>query len=287
MKKIYFAILGSWACLYGYAQCTPRPLPFVESFSSSAVFSTCTPTMGGWVSTSAASGADWWVTNPPTNYAGGSAPEVEAYGDQANGGVSETIRLTSPPINTNSVTTYTLQFKHNLFLTNSGASGSGVINITVETSQDQLTWTQRHSAQFNATSSLTAVVNETRTLVVSSNTDTTTYIRFSISGVLFKVYGWEIDAVGLISAGGSTGIQNLYSNSLTVAPNPFSNQLQVNCAANENTRISLTDVLGKTVYTEVTNAGLLSIDTRSLPAGIYMLQVAGKDNTTLHKVVKE
>ncbi len=129
MKKIYVAVL-LFPFLKVYSQCTPHVLPFIETFSGSPM-AACTPTTGGWVGTSAASGAGWWVPSPSTNYAGGTAPEIEAYGDQSNGGISETIHLTSPPLYTLGTPSVTLSFKHNLYLTSSGASGSNGISISI------------------------------------------------------------------------------------------------------------------------------------------------------------
>ncbi|HXB41786.1 MAG TPA: T9SS type A sorting domain-containing protein [Bacteroidia bacterium] len=285
MKKNYFAFLFLCACTYAYSQCTPRPLPFIESFPTSAL-SACQPTVGGWTGTSAPSQAGWWIPSPPTNYAGGSPPEVEAFGNQANGGISETISLTSPPINTVSVPTYTLQFKHNLFLTNSAASGSGVISILVETSGDKITWTQRHTATYNATSSLTSVLLETRTLVINGNTADTTYLRFSISGVLYKVWGWEIDALGVI-APTTTSVVDLYGNSAYFAPNPFNESIRVNCGTNESTHIIINDLLGNIVFETVTEKGELIIDTQKFAAGAYILKTQDKSGTTTsQKIIK-
>lgn len=176
-----------------HAQC-PHTLPFTEDFATSPL-GACSGTHGGWTSTTVASGAGWWIPN--TNYAGGTAPEAEAYGDQANGGVSETISLKSPSLNTTSIGSVTLSFKQNLYTTNSGASGSGTITVKVETSPDNTNWTQQYSAGFSATPSLQQVLHETRTLTVNGLSANTLWVRFSVSGVLFKVWGWEIDDVSI------------------------------------------------------------------------------------------
>ena len=128
------------------AQCTARPIPCTEGFSSTS-FNPCTPTVGGWVGNTVASGGGWQIAN--TNYAGGTQPEVEAYGDQANGGVSETLRLVSPPVKTLGISTAYLSFKHSLYLHNSAASGSGVVTIKVESSPDNSTWTSLYSNTYN------------------------------------------------------------------------------------------------------------------------------------------
>src|ERR1700758_4280711 len=109
------------------AQCTARALPYTETFPNSAL-NACTPTAGGWDTIGApGSGAGWYISS--SNNAGGSIPEVEAYGNQSNGGVSETMHLTSPPVKTLGISSATLSFKHTLGLSSSAASGSNVITI--------------------------------------------------------------------------------------------------------------------------------------------------------------
>jgi hypothetical protein len=236
------------------------------------------------VATSAASGAGWWIPSPSTNYAGGTAPEIEAYGDQANGGVSETIRLTSPPMNTSSVSSYTLSFKHNLYLTTSGASGSNVITLTLESSPDNVNWTQAWQNTYNATASLTSVVSETRTITASAGIGSTTYFRFSIAGVMFKVYGWEIDDVNLTGTAGTTGIQQIHSDANQVGPNPFHDVLLV---SNEQSGfVTMTDMLGKVIFSQQAEAGELKIDTKDLPAGMYVVRTNGPVGIRSAKVIK-
>lgn len=259
------------------AQCALRTLPFTESFSSNP-FLVCTATTGGWSKTSAASGADWWMPSPPSNYAGGTAPEVEAYGDNANGGVSETIRLISPGIQTTGVSAATLSFKHNLYLTNSAASGSGLITVKAETSPDKTNWTQVYNAGYNATSSLNSVVNETRTLSLSNLTDST-FLRFSISGVLFKVYGWEIDDVNLSS---NTTYIKENKESFLLSSNP----VRENIIIRESGLISVYNLNGELlVKKEVTYNE--TVDLRNFANGIYFVQLQNSRGISTNKIIKE
>ncbi len=282
MTKIYFALFALCVSYAGFAQCTPRALPYGETFATNPL-QACTPTLGGWSGTSATSGAGWWV--PSTNYAGAGVPEMEAYGDQANGGVQETISLTSPPINTSSISSYTLSFKHNIYTTNGGASGSGLITIKVEASNNLTNWTQLHTGSYNATASLNSVLLETRTIPVSAGFTDTTYFRWSVTGVLFKLWGWEIDNVIVQGTTGTTGIQGSNGSDFAVTPNPFSENLKVKVASG-GAQISITDVLGKTVFEKHTSETEIDIDTRSLPAGMYTLRTFGSDGAVSHKIIK-
>lgn len=262
-----------------YAQCTARALPYTETFSSSSM-NACTPTIGGWVGNSVASQAGWDLPN--TNEAGGSIPEIEAYGNQANGGVSETLTLVSPPVKTLGISSATLSFKHNLYLSNSAASGSGVITIKVESSSDNSTWTQLYSNTYNATSSLTSVVLETRTLPLSGLSSDSIFIRFSISGVLFKVYGWEIDNVNIST---TTGVASLFHpTEALVYPNPAKENLIVNGMGMNQTKVTLSDIIGNTVYEGQMNNSKLNIDVSNLPKGIYLLQMQNQSGTITKKI---
>jgi hypothetical protein len=258
-------------------------LPFTEDFSGTPLVA-CTPSTGGWVTTSAASGAGWWIPSPATNEAGGTAPEIEAYGDQANGGVNETISLTSPPMNTSAVSSYTLSFKHNLYLSTSGGAGSNIMTLTLESSPDNATWTQQWQNTYVVPSSLASLVNETRTITVSSGIAATTYFRFSVNGVLFKLTGWEIDDVNLDGTTGTTGIAQIRANKTMVSPNPFSDLLVVN--NEQGGLVTVSDVLGKVVFAQQAAVGQLRIDTKDFPTGMYIVRTHGPAGISSTKVIK-
>jgi hypothetical protein len=263
-----------------HAQCLARPIPCTEGFSSTSM-GACTPTTGGWVGNTVASQAGWDLPN--TNYAGGTQPEIEAYGNQSNGGVSETLTLVSPPVKTLGLTTATLSFMHALNLTNSGASGSGVITIKVEFSPDNLSWTQLYTQTYNATSSLTTVVQETRTLPISGLSSDSIFVRFSISGVLFKVWGWEIDNVSFSSA--TTSVPLFHpENNMLVYPNPAKENLTVNVKGLNATKVILTDIIGNVVYqTQMTHEKLI-VDVTAFPKGMYLLQMHTETGILTQKI---
>jgi len=264
------------------AQCTARPIPCTEGFSTTSL-NPCTPTAGGWDTIGAPStGAGWYIAN--SNNAGGSPPEIEAYGNQANGGVSQTMRLISPPVKTLGIFTATLSFKHTLGLTNSGASGSGVITIKVESSPDKATWTSLYSTTYNATSSLTYVVTETRTLTLSGLSSDSTFVRFSISGVLFKVNNWDIDNVSFSSPTTSISLFNP-AKELSSYPNPVSSMLTVNNLGKKT--VTLIDIMGKAVYENQSGAEKLKVDVSEFPKGIYFLQTRSESGVMTEKIIVE
>jgi len=285
MKKNLLVLLCVIGPVYGFvysanAQCTPRALPFSENFSVTP-FATCTPTAGGWVATDALSGAGWWL--PTTNYAGGTIPEVEAYGDQANGGVPETIYLVSPPMNTATASAIALSFKHNLYLHNSAASGSGSININVEASQDSVIWTNFYSAYYNATSSLQSVVSETRLVNINGLAGNKTYIRYVITGVLFKVWGWEIDDIN-ISQTATTLVPEI-SPIDNILFNNSSKTIDINLTGAEHATATLYDVFGKTIYHSPIPGNRLMINVSRFANGTYFLKVETDAGLMTKKII--
>jgi hypothetical protein len=283
--KLFALILFFTSATFkSYSQCTPRVLPFTEDFSGNPM-GACNPTTGGWVATSVASGAGWWIPGPATNYAGGGAPEIEAYGDQANGGTVETISLTSPPINTTSVTTYTLSFKHNMYLHNLAASGSSIMSIDIQTSPDNVNWTSVYSNTYVVTSTLTSVVNETRTIPISGNVNSTTYVRFNVSGVLFKLWGWEIDDVDISTT--TTSVDAVTNSEVSVFPNPVKDNLTVNTNSAKPSYLVIYDVAGKTIYQSQITSAQAIVDTKNFPKGIYFLQIRNETGLITRKIIKE
>lgn len=279
-KFLFVLLIGAGIFEKVNAQCTPRALPFNENFSVTP-FATCTPTVGGWKSTSAASGAGWWLPN--TNYAGGSVPEVEAYGDQANGGVMETIYLIAPPLNVQACQ-ISVSFKHSLYLTNSAASGSGTITVALESSPDSANWTQRYADYFQATSSLTQVTSGTITqqFVIPSATG---YIRFRLTGVLFKVWGWEIDNVNVTCAVASY-VQPLTLTDKMIYQNQDDKKLEINIGEGRNCNAVLHDMLGNIIYKSGINSRAV-IDMSNYRNGIYILRLENETGTVTKKLVMD
>jgi len=174
------------------AQCSPRPLPFSETFSGVTLNASCS-----WSITSAPSNHGGWSINN-TNYAGGSSPEVEAWGNQACGGCVETMSLTlASPLNTTGALMMQVSFRHTVYVHNGASSGSGG-TLRLQTSADGSTWTDRWTKTYTVTTSGSSLVQSTAGSVSTATfnpNSNTTYIRFAITGTLYKVWGWEIDNV--------------------------------------------------------------------------------------------
>jgi hypothetical protein len=284
LSQLVMSLLFVICLTQANAQCTARALPYTEIFSASSM-NACTPSVGGWDTIGApGTGAGWDLPN--TNYAGGTSPEMEAYGNQSNGGISETLTLVSPPVKTLGISTATLSFMHALNLTSSGASGSNVITIKVESSPNKTTWTQLYSNTYNATASLTTVITETRTLTLSGLSSDSTFIRFSVSGVLFKLWGWEIDNVNITSPTSSVSVFHS-GNDVVVYPNPAKDFLTVTCVDAKQTKVILCDVIGKTVFQGEMTKENFKIDVSAFPQGIYFLQMHTENGIVTRKIIIE
>ena len=76
---------------------------------------------------------------------------------------------------------------------------------------------------------------------------------------------------------------------LTVFPNPVKEMLDLTVAKNKSgLKLTLTNVIGRTLQTKVLPAGTLQtrLDLRSLPAGVYLLQVSSPEKKIIQKIIK-
>ena len=171
-------------------------LPFTENWTTSDVITACS----SWMAHGAGGEGDWYRGNPVIpgnpNSAGGTGNEAGFVGNQANlygVGVAKTVTLTSPKLNTTSVTSLTFSWKHSLGVTNSGASGTNTITLKLQSSSDLITWTDQWTGSYTATALLTTPIWQVNQSVTFSPAGSDTWLRFYLNGVPFKVWGWLID----------------------------------------------------------------------------------------------
>lgn len=267
-----------------HAQCTSLALPYSENFTSVSLGASCS-----WTASSASSGAGW--SKDATAYAGGTSPEMQAYGNNACAGCVETVSLTlASPLNTSTVTSLELSFKHKLYVTNQATSGPASGTLKMQTSANGTVWTDRwtHSYTMSGTS-LTSVASGTISVPAFNPSSNDTYIRFTITGVMFKVWGWQIDDVSAVSPV-TTGIQTKELTNISVLyPNPVNSvvhiKLDENKLVSKAYSVKVVDVLGKEVLNEVYKE---NIDLSILEKGIYFLNLYG-DNQLIEtkKIIKE
>jgi hypothetical protein len=100
-----------------------------------------------------------------------------------------------------------------------------------------------------------------------------------------------------LSAGGNlvqlpihsnTGINDLQASSFAIYPNPASNSLTIKMDNGlGNTKLTITDVLGKTVYTGYINASINTVDVSNFDNGVYSLTLSNDKIYKSHTFVKK
>jgi len=80
--------------------------------------------------------------------------------------------------------------------------------------------------------------------------------------------------------------KNTLSNAISVFPNPFNDQININNEANINLDITILDVTGKIISSEKSNSNSITINTLELTQGIYIINVKSNELSANYKVVK-
>jgi len=85
-----------------------------------------------------------------------------------------------------------------------------------------------------------------------------------------------------------TGIknENLILSSVSVFPNPFTNQLNLTNTSENILNVSLNDISGKEILKNEVNTELYSINTDQIPAGVYFLKINSNKETKVYKLIK-
>ncbi|TRX21222.1 glycosyl hydrolase 53 family protein [Flavobacterium franklandianum] len=92
-----------------------------------------------------------------------------------------------------------------------------------------------------------------------------------------------------IAARGSLGVEeNNLAKELIVYPNPVTNTLSFKNTNNEIIKsLKITNIEGKTVYSNVNSEGQNTIDVSKLSSGIYILSIVAEDGTQQFKFIKK
>jgi hypothetical protein len=87
------------------------------------------------------------------------------------------------------------------------------------------------------------------------------------------------------NGGGAAGIENLDSNGSKVYPNPFTELLTIDASAPIH-KLKMTDLQGKVIFEMSPLQNHLDLDLKTLPNGIFMLEIQTAKGIELIKVVK-
>ena len=119
------------------------------------------------------------------------------------------------------------------------------------------------------------------------------YIRFRFvsDATVDSLSGWKIDSIRVVFTGCGEGVaQVVDSKAVSVFPNPAYDELTVQSDHVPITSISITNLLGQTVYSSQSAVGSFqtNFDVASLPGGVYFLRVNSSAGPALvRKFVKE
>jgi hypothetical protein len=83
----------------------------------------------------------------------------------------------------------------------------------------------------------------------------------------------------------TVGVAEMRVSSVHAYPNPFNDQLNIQLPANTKAEIKLIDALGKTALTANSNGGNTTLNTNTLPAGIYTLLFNDGTSVTSQQVI--
>jgi uncharacterized protein (TIGR02145 family) len=82
-------------------------------------------------------------------------------------------------------------------------------------------------------------------------------------------------------------IENTYEKGINLFPNPIAQQLTIECYNEAGLQLTLFNGLGACVLTKTLDLGINTIDVNTLPKGLYVTQVAGKDWIVRKKMIKD
>jgi hypothetical protein len=90
-----------------------------------------------------------------------------------------------------------------------------------------------------------------------------------------------------LTTGTATGINETVDlrNTVSVYPNPFADQITINNGS-LSTEVQISDLTGKVIGTQKSEAGIIELNTNNLSAGVYLLKVSSQGATLTYKIVK-
>ena len=117
---------------------------------------------------------------------------------------------------------------------------------------------------------------------VNINAGTYQFGIFSVTG------GWNINWIRIIKieSGNKNSSESLNIESLGIYPNPFSDVLNLEVEEG-STMVQILDMQGRKVQEQSITERSVTINTETLPKGIYMLQVSNGVTSNTRKIIKQ
>jgi len=79
--------------------------------------------------------------------------------------------------------------------------------------------------------------------------------------------------------GGDLSVNDIFSFNYGIYPNPTSDIITISGSMTGNYTVSLTDLSGKLIFTEIRNTAQSIVDVSQIPAGVYTLTIETKENS--------
>ena len=109
--------------------------------------------------------------------------------------------------------------------------------------------------------------------------------RFVSDSTIDSLSGWMIDSIRIdytvCLPGGVNDVTN--ENSFSISPNPVYNELNIT-STNKITNITITNLLGQTVFTHKYNSEQVQVSVADLPTGMYFVKI---NNIEVRRFVRE
>lgn len=146
-------------------------------------------------------------------------------------------------------------------------------------------WTNMNSPAFNNTQSITFRRNDS----VYVNFHTTNFPNGEVRGQFIRNYKNN----GVV-IGGTTGINNNFSNNVSLYPNPSIDNVNISFEStnNETITLNISDMNGRVVLTEKTDVqkgnNILNVETKDLSTGMYIISLSSDNgNNYRTKFIKK
>jgi len=122
--------------------------------------------------------------------------------------------------------------------------------------------------------------------VVYSQYDMTDWANYYIDSIHAKeVKVWKL-YIGIANSKNNVSIKNIENISNNVFPNPCHNSLSILFTNEKNVFIQLSNLTGKTLFSEYFKGTSTNIDMSDLQKGIYFLKVSENYNNYVYKILK-
>jgi hypothetical protein len=157
------------------------------------------------------------------------------------------------------------------------ANSTKALNITSNSN-----WTATSNQTWLTLSSASGSKNATITLTAQANPTTAT----RTATITVSVTGVTAQSITITQDAGTTGIKEMSNNSVTLFPNPVTNELTID-NLNINSTISIFDLIGNLLFNKTVKSTIEKIDVSNLPNGVYSIKLIDKKIIKTSKLIKQ